>query len=225
MMDGRTDAEGTRAGAQPPPIPSITLPVPLHCSHFWPSFLPEPLHAGHRFSPVPGVPGAASSPGSSSVLSGMAPPRDDGQNDQLKWCSKLHSTAAFSRLLRLSTECSLEGLSALPSLPRRAMCLSGRVDHFFSESVSSCACRFRSSWQRKTHRCVRARSTIAAAHWRPRERLEQSGETQEQSAAHANISPGCDFDAARRAERDRDGNDGRGRGLPIPHAGLSFACL
>jgi hypothetical protein len=48
---------------QPPPIPVVTLPVPLHSGQLSPSSLPEPLQAGHRFSPVPGVPGGASSPG------------------------------------------------------------------------------------------------------------------------------------------------------------------
>ena len=44
---------------QPPPI----LVVTLHSGQLSPSTSPVPLQAGHRFSPVPGVPGGASSPG------------------------------------------------------------------------------------------------------------------------------------------------------------------
>jgi hypothetical protein len=50
--------------AQPPPMPSLTLPVPLQFGHVPPACaLPVPLQAGQRSSPVPGVPGGASSPG------------------------------------------------------------------------------------------------------------------------------------------------------------------
>jgi hypothetical protein len=49
--------------AQLPPMPCTTLPVPLHTSHVSPPLVPEPWQAGHKSSPVPGVPGSASSPG------------------------------------------------------------------------------------------------------------------------------------------------------------------
>jgi hypothetical protein len=75
------------------------------------------LHVGHRFSPVPGVPGAASSPGAKSMLSGMPPPCDDGQHNQLHWSSKPHSTGTFSCLPRLATGCFTRGLLALSSVP------------------------------------------------------------------------------------------------------------
>ena len=42
-----------------PPTPSITLPVPPQCSHFFPYSEPLPLHFGQMFSPVPGVPAGA----------------------------------------------------------------------------------------------------------------------------------------------------------------------
>jgi len=47
----------------PPPIPSITVPLPPHSGQVPPSASPEPAQRGQAFSPVPGVPGAASSPG------------------------------------------------------------------------------------------------------------------------------------------------------------------
>lgn len=39
------------------------LPGAPQTSHFSPSFVPDPSQAGHKFSPVPAVPGSASSPG------------------------------------------------------------------------------------------------------------------------------------------------------------------
>jgi uncharacterized protein (DUF1697 family) len=57
-------AGGSPTGeAQAPPIPSITLPVPSQTGQGVPSCSPVPLQCRQRFSPVPGVPGAASSPG------------------------------------------------------------------------------------------------------------------------------------------------------------------
>jgi hypothetical protein len=67
-----------RRAFQPPPIPSITMPVP---PQFWQGKLdtsPVPWHSGQIFSPAPGVPGLASSPGSSfgSVPAVVPPLRD-----------------------------------------------------------------------------------------------------------------------------------------------------
>ena len=47
----------------PPAMPSMTFPVPSQFGHRLPSTLPLPLQFGQRFSPVPGVPAGASSPG------------------------------------------------------------------------------------------------------------------------------------------------------------------
>lgn len=44
-------------------MPSTILPLPPHCGQVSPSILPLPRQRGQRFSPVPGVAGAASSPG------------------------------------------------------------------------------------------------------------------------------------------------------------------
>src|SRR5690349_14025104 len=52
----------------PPPIPSVTLPVPSQTGQGIPSCSPRPLQCGQMFSPVPGVPGAASSPGAVGSL-------------------------------------------------------------------------------------------------------------------------------------------------------------
>ncbi|CAI08066.1 hypothetical protein ebA3440 [Aromatoleum aromaticum EbN1] len=46
-----------------PPIPSMTTPVPPHSAQGLPSTTPVPLQARQVFSPVPGVPGGAWSPG------------------------------------------------------------------------------------------------------------------------------------------------------------------
>jgi len=48
---------------QPPPIPVVILPVPEQFAQDRPPLRPVPLHTGHTFSPVPGVPAGASSPG------------------------------------------------------------------------------------------------------------------------------------------------------------------
>ncbi len=44
-------------------MPSTTVPVPAHSVHSAPSRRPDPPQSGQTFSPVPGVPGGASSPG------------------------------------------------------------------------------------------------------------------------------------------------------------------
>ena len=44
-------------------MPSLILPLPSQSAHVWPSTRPLPPHMRHTFSPVPGVPGGASSPG------------------------------------------------------------------------------------------------------------------------------------------------------------------
>src|SRR5947209_18919259 len=69
--------EAGAEAAQPPPIPSTTLPVPAQSGQGFCPTLPEPLQVGQMFSPVPGVPGGASSrgcicdfPASLSVLEG-----------------------------------------------------------------------------------------------------------------------------------------------------------
>src|SRR5690606_14198511 len=54
---------------QAPPIPSITLPVPPQFSHGLLLIRPVPRQTGQTSSPVPGVPGGASSPGFMRVLS------------------------------------------------------------------------------------------------------------------------------------------------------------
>lgn len=41
----------------------MTLPVPSHVGHGVPLFCPVPLQSGHTASPVPVLPGSASSPG------------------------------------------------------------------------------------------------------------------------------------------------------------------
>lgn len=50
-------------GVHPPPMPVTTFPVPLQSGQVFASNWPLPLQRGQRFSPVPGVPGGASSPG------------------------------------------------------------------------------------------------------------------------------------------------------------------
>ena len=58
---------------QPPPMASVTRPVPAQVSHSEPSSArPDPLHCGQRFSPAAPVPGGPSSPGRSSDRGGGA---------------------------------------------------------------------------------------------------------------------------------------------------------
>jgi hypothetical protein len=58
-----TAAPGTYA----PPMASTIRPVPEHTGHVDPlASRPDPPHSRHRFSPVPSVPGDASSPGRTS---------------------------------------------------------------------------------------------------------------------------------------------------------------
>jgi hypothetical protein len=57
---------------QPPPMPSMTLPVPPQVVQVVPLQMPLPWQAGQRFSPLPGVPGALWSPGSSGAGGGVA---------------------------------------------------------------------------------------------------------------------------------------------------------
>jgi hypothetical protein len=52
-----------RGNVQAPPMPSTIRPVPPHLGQAEPSMRPLPWHCGQISSPVPGVPGAASSPG------------------------------------------------------------------------------------------------------------------------------------------------------------------
>jgi hypothetical protein len=47
---------------QPPPMPSMILPVPRQSGQGLPSIVPAPLQRRHKFLPVPGTPGGASSP-------------------------------------------------------------------------------------------------------------------------------------------------------------------
>ena len=64
----RGGQRGRRAARQDPadhapPMPRVIRPVPSQFSQGFPSILPLPLHSGQMSSPVPGVPGRASSPG------------------------------------------------------------------------------------------------------------------------------------------------------------------
>lgn len=49
-------------------MPVVTLPVPAQFVQALPRTVPLPWHTGQMFSPVPGVPGGASSPGLSGGL-------------------------------------------------------------------------------------------------------------------------------------------------------------
>lgn len=62
-------------GDQPPPIPSITFPVPPHMGHSLSLILPVPLQASHIASPAPGASGGAWSPGLSGVFVAISPPK------------------------------------------------------------------------------------------------------------------------------------------------------
>src|SRR5215207_460616 len=55
-------------------MPSITLPVPPQVLHGALPSRPLPLQSGQTFSPVPGVPGAASSPGLTRAWPAWPPP-------------------------------------------------------------------------------------------------------------------------------------------------------
>jgi len=62
--NGAPTIRATRSVAcQPPPIPVVTLPVPEQFTHVFALTRPLPLQTGQMFSPVPGVPAGASSPG------------------------------------------------------------------------------------------------------------------------------------------------------------------
>ena len=65
-----------RAG-QPPPMPCTTWPVPPQVGHIEPAILPLPPQRWQGASPVPGVPGAASSP-ASRAAPGSSSPATDG---------------------------------------------------------------------------------------------------------------------------------------------------
>jgi len=58
--------------AQAPLMPRTMRPLPSQFAQRWPSFVPLPSHAGQMSSPVPGVPGGASSPGAGGVRSGRS---------------------------------------------------------------------------------------------------------------------------------------------------------
>ena len=53
-------------------MPSTTVPLPAHIAHSAPSISPEPAQSGQTFSPVPGVPGGASSPGAIAAWVGSS---------------------------------------------------------------------------------------------------------------------------------------------------------
>jgi|GEM_PF-3182988 hypothetical protein len=66
MRHGRPTPVDSTLGArlpQPPPMPSLTVPVPSQCGQGMPPFVPVPPQSRQRESPLPGVPGGASSPG------------------------------------------------------------------------------------------------------------------------------------------------------------------
>jgi hypothetical protein len=52
-----------RGPRQPPPTPRITFPDPSQTGHGWLPDRPDPLHSGHRSSPVLSASSGASSPG------------------------------------------------------------------------------------------------------------------------------------------------------------------
>jgi hypothetical protein len=64
VRDGIQGPRGEARQAQAPPMPRTMRPVPSQFGQAPPrAALPEPLHSGQISSPVPGVPGGASSPG------------------------------------------------------------------------------------------------------------------------------------------------------------------
>jgi hypothetical protein len=62
-VNTRTGSAAGMGCGQPPPIARVIFPVPPQFSQILPLTFPDPEHCGHTSSPVPGVPGAASSPG------------------------------------------------------------------------------------------------------------------------------------------------------------------
>src|SRR3954452_8173911 len=67
-------------------MPSTTLPVPPQTGQSVPSCSPLPPQWGQIFSPVPGVPGAASSPGASGRLLMAAEPGRSGGGSPAETC-------------------------------------------------------------------------------------------------------------------------------------------
>jgi hypothetical protein len=58
--------------AQPPPTPSVTMPVPPQVGHSPPPARPLPAQSGHWSSPAGGCSGGTSSPGARSSRSGRS---------------------------------------------------------------------------------------------------------------------------------------------------------
>src|SRR3954452_3425457 len=79
--------------AQAPPTARITVPLPPHVAQGAPSIRPLPWQSGHTSSPVPIVPGAASSPGLSAAEPVGGVPVFTPSVSVLVICSSLEKTA------------------------------------------------------------------------------------------------------------------------------------